>query len=83
MQKRFGDFFDLFRIYELYVFSYVTTFHFRFETVEECKQTCNVDENVQDYLDSGAVCNQASKCGSSQAQGTMVRFDNFSSDDIF
>ena len=59
----------------------VITFHLRFETVEECKQTCNVDENAQDSLDSGAVCNQASKCGSSQ--GTMVRFDSFSSDENF
>merc|ERR1719492_520560 len=46
----------------------------KFETVEECKQTCNVDENAQNSLDSGAVCNQARKCGgsSSQAQSNWV-----------
>ena len=54
----------------------VTTFHLRFETVEECKQTCNVDENAQDSLDSGAVCNQASKCGSSRGTANWVFHPN-------
>ena len=46
-----------------------STSHHRFKTVEECKQTCNVDENAQNSLDSGAVCNQARKCGGSSSQG--------------
>ena len=59
-----------------YVNTQVTKFHLRFETVEECKQTCNVDENAQDSLDSGAVCNQASKCGSSRATANWVFHSN-------
>ena len=35
-----------------------------------------MDENAQDSLDSGAVCNQASKCGSSRATANWVFHPN-------